>query len=327
MQPGAQDICFVIPVRNGATLLPRCLRSIQTAGAGRGGVEIVVVDNGSTDDSAAVASRHGARVVGGAGLRVGALRNAGARATSAPLLAFVDADHELAPGWIDRCRAALSAHGVGAAGRQYDAPHPGTWVQRAYACLREHSPAPRDVEWLGAGNLAVWRHVFEAVGGFDESLEACEDVDLCRVIRLRGWRVVSEPGMRSIHHGDPATLGAVFRGERWRARDNLRVSLRGRPSWRSAWSVVMPLATLTLLAAAVAATAAVPWLGPWPAAVSVLSLSAVVLLRAGVMIARGGVETAGGWLGCVAVAATYECARAVSPIMKATHASRARGVA
>lgn len=326
MQHGPQTISFVVPVRNGASHLPRCLRSIRNAGHTLNGPEIVVVDNGSTDDSAALAAGHGARVVAGADLRVGGLRNAGVRASSGAILAFVDADHEIAPDWIARCQAALAADRVGAAGRLYDGPQPGTWVQRAYACLREHPPASRDVEWLGAGNLAVWRHVFEAVGGFDESVEACEDVDLCRAIRAHGWRVVSEPGMRSVHHGDPATLGAVFRGERWRARDNLRVSLRGRPSLRSAWSVLMPLVTLGLLAVAAATTAAAAWLGPWPAAICMGSLAAIVILRAALMIGRGRVGAPTGWLACVLVAATYEFARAVSPVLKTSHAARARGV-
>lgn len=327
MQRSAPTLSFVIPVRNGASHLARCLRSIHAAGDGLSDIEIVVVDNGSTDESAAVAAGFGARVVAaGSQLRVGGLRNAGVQTSSGAILAFVDADHEIATDWIGRCRSALSADGVGAAGRMYDAPRPGTWVQRAYGCLRDHSPVARDVEWLGAGNLAVWRHVFDAVGGFDESVEACEDVDLCRTIRERGWRVVSEPGMRSVHHGDPATLGAVFLGERWRARDNLRVSLRGRPSLRSAWSVLLPLATLALLAVAAVTTATAGWLGPWPAAASFISLAAIVMLRATVMIRRGRVGAPAGWLACAVVAATYECARAVSPVLKTSHAARAREV-
>lgn len=323
--PDEATISFVIPVRNAAGHLARCLESIQRASAGLAGVEIVVVDNGSTDGSADVAARAGARVLLRPGLRVGAVRNAGVRATTGAIVAFVDADHEIAATWIAACRAALAQDGAGAVGRLCDPPTPATWVQRAYACLRDAAGDQRDVAWLGAGNLAVWRHVFDGAGGFDESVEACEDVDLCRAIRERGWRIVTEPKMRSIHHGDPATLAAVFRGERWRGRDNLRVSLRERLTVRSVSGLMQPVVTLALLAAAIAAAVSVPWWGPWPAAAAVAALGAVVALRTAVMVRRGRVRSVWRGLECAAVAAAYETARAVSLVLKGSHATRARG--
>lgn len=318
-------ISFVIPVRNAAGLLERCLASIQRASAGLSGVETIVVDNGSSDGSADVAARAGARVLVRPGLRVGALRNEGVRVAAGAIVAFVDADHEIAATWIAACRAALAQDGAAAVGRLCDPPTPGTWVQRAYACLRDAAGEPRDVAWLGAGNLAVWRHVFDDAGGFDESVEACEDVDLCRAIRERGWRIVTEPRMRSIHHGDPATLAAVFRGERWRGRDNLRVSFRERLTVRSVSGLLQPLVTLALLAAAIAAALSAPWWGPWPTVVAVAALGAVVALRTAVMVRRGRVRTVWRGLECAAVAAAYETARAVSLVLKGSHGTRARG--
>ena len=78
-----------------------------------------------------------------------------------------------------------------------------------------------------SGNLAVKRTAFQAIGGFDAALEACEDVDFCQRLRRAGWRLVGDERLESVHLGDPPTLAALFRAERWRGRDNLRVSLRG----------------------------------------------------------------------------------------------------
>jgi glycosyltransferase involved in cell wall biosynthesis len=75
---------IVIPVRNDAVRLGGCLASIK-ANPGADQCEIVVVDNGSDDDSAGVAARAGARVVSLPDVRAAAARNAGASATSAPL--------------------------------------------------------------------------------------------------------------------------------------------------------------------------------------------------------------------------------------------------
>src|SRR5689334_11979596 len=94
-------LSFVIPVRDDARQLEKCLASICANEGATQGVEIVVVDNGSRDDSIAVAERLGARVIEAPGIRVAALRNMGAATCRAPIIAFVDADHVLGAGWID----------------------------------------------------------------------------------------------------------------------------------------------------------------------------------------------------------------------------------
>ena len=52
---------------------------------------------------------------------------------------------------------------------------------------------PERVTWLGSGNMAVRRSAFEEVGGFDTTLETCEDVDLCRKLRARGYVTPGRP--------------------------------------------------------------------------------------------------------------------------------------
>ena len=103
------------------------------------------------------------------------------------------------------------------------------------------------VDWLGSGSLAVWREVFEKVGGFDSRLETCEDVDFCQRLRRNGYGLWSDDRLRSVHLGDPRTLRALFFGELWRGRDNLKVSLRGPLTPRALPSVLIPLTILLLL--------------------------------------------------------------------------------
>src|SRR4051794_32625418 len=91
-------LSFIVPVRNDAVRLRTCLESIRASSA-RFPCEMLVVDNGSTDNSADVAKQAGARVIAMPGGRVSELRNAAAREAAADVLAFVDADHELAREW------------------------------------------------------------------------------------------------------------------------------------------------------------------------------------------------------------------------------------
>jgi cellulose synthase/poly-beta-1,6-N-acetylglucosamine synthase-like glycosyltransferase len=244
-------VSFVIPVKNDAARLDWCLRSIVANDYPRDRVRIVVADNGSTDDSAAVARSYGATVLHLPGIRLGELRNRAAAAAPGDILAFVDADHEIVPGWIRAAVEALEDPSVAAAGAACVPPEPGTWVQRLYDRLRRHPARPQPVDWLGSGNMAVKRAAFEDVAGFDVTLETCEDVDLCRKLRARGLGLVADPRMRNTHFGDPQTLSHVFFGEMWRGRDNVRVSLRAPRSWRSLVSAAMPVGVLVSLLAAI----------------------------------------------------------------------------
>lgn len=312
-------ISFIVPVRNDAQHLRRCLETIE---ASREGVpsEIVVADNGSTDESAVVARCAGARVLSLPYRPVADVRNQAARAASGDLLAFVDADHELDRGWSAAVLDLMRDPAVVAVGAPYFAPAEGTWVQRMYDRLRRHQPGCQVVDWLPSGNLVVRRSAFEDVGGFDTSLQTCEDVDLCQRLKARGGRLVAADALRSVHRGDPRTLKALFFGELWRGRDNLRVTLRG-PTLRSMPSLAIPvlnLAALTLLPAGL-----LTWSlgGRAVALAAAATLAVLIALRAATLVARGGgparSATAAGQ--AVLVAAVYDVARALALVTRSGH--------
>lgn len=317
--PERTEITFVIPVRNDRDRLKRCLTSIWVGAAE---VEVIVADNGSTDDSARAAESLGAHVLHLPGLRVSALRNRGAAAAAADLLAFVDADHELGDGWVGAALDVMRDPAVGATGALCVPPADGTWVQLTYGALRGTTAGHGDVEWLGSGNLVVRRRAFQAVGGFNEALEASEDVDLCRRLVDAGWRLVGDERLCNVHYGDPATLKQLFRSELWRGRDNLGVSFRAGLTLRSLPGVMFPIIQLGSLALVVAglAGARVGWSGLGWAGLAILCLT--LLLRTAV-IARRGRSFSPRFLGqALAVAATYDGARALSLVWRARHHRR-----
>jgi hypothetical protein len=314
-------ISFIVPVRNDAVHLARCLASIH-ASAGSLPHEIIVVDNGSDDDSAAVARAAGARVMELPGLRVAELRNAAARTASGPILAFIDADHEIDRGWSAAAIALLEDPSVWAVGAQYHAPSEGTWVQTTYDGLRRREPGCQAASWLPSGNLAVRRDRFEAVGGFDASLETCEDVDLCQRLRNAGGRLLSADRLKSVHRGDPSTLKALFLGELWRGRDNLRVSLRAPLSLETAPSVALPVANLFGLAAVLGGV--MTWrLGGWRLALcGIVMLVALSFARTIVVLRSKRRRSAADAIRTAVVAAVYDAARALALVSPGGHALR-----
>ena len=317
-------VSFVIPVREDPLRLAQCLDSIR-ANADARPLEIIVADNGSRDATPDVARSAGATVLSLPALSVAQLRNAGARAARSPILAFVDADHVVAPGWLASALETLAATSAAAVGAPYLPPAEASWVQRAYNRFRQHVPGVHEVEWLGSGNLVVRREAFQAVGGFDESLETCEDVDLCNRLRMAGHRLLSDDRLRSAHLGDPATVRALFASELWRGRDNITVTLRGPLTLRAMPSLVIPIVNLAMLASVVVGFAASPWLGAWPPALA----SAVIFLTVGVRVARMRIEDRENPIVALAqnlaVALVYEAGRALALVVRATHRTRRQG--
>ena len=313
------DLSFIVPVRNDAAGLRRCLESIRAQSRD---AEILIADNGSVDGSPDVARGFGATVLDLPGLSVSALRNRAAARARGALLAFVDADMQIAPGWVDAALAGFSDSSVAAVGADYTAPPGATWVQRLYDGMRDHRPGVGDTRWLASGNMVVRRDAFERLRGFDETLSTCEDWDFCMRLHEQGLRLLSDGDLRSSHFGDPPTLVALFRGELWRGRDNLRVSLRRRPALRDVPGIVTPLLWLFAVAAFIAGVALAALIGPaaamWlaaPLGVAMLlsSLRAVRIWRR-VRATRAG-TLAGAWL----VALAYDAARALALIVPVPH--------
>jgi glycosyltransferase involved in cell wall biosynthesis len=314
-------ISFVVPVRNDATRLRRCLASIRRLHYPADRIEIVVADNGSVDGSPDVGRQAEAVVLSLPGARVAHLRNRGAQAARGAVIAFVDADHEIAAGWAECAVATLRGDNVAAVGAQYRAPADGTWVQRHYDRLRRHLPGVRETDWLASGNIALWRQAFDSLGGFDARLETCEDVDLCHRLRASGARLMSDSRLESTHFGDPRTLRELFAGELWRGRDNVRVSLRRPLAWRSVVSLGLALVRLLLLAALAIGVLTAGAGGLWVAAVAALALLALTGAQAARMLRHHPV-TAADLVQASAVALVYGTSRALALVVQGTHQAR-----
>jgi GT2 family glycosyltransferase len=318
----APFISFIIPVRDDASRLRRCLERIRVNIYPRERIEVIVVDNGSIDGSCEVARAAGASVLCISHVHVAELRNRGANVARGDILAFVDADHEIDVAWAASAAETLSGPGVGAVGALYHAPPDGTWVQRTYDMLRARTPGCRDANWLGSGNLAVRADAFHRLGGFDRTLETCEDVDLCQRLRAEGYRVMSNDRLRSVHLGDPPTLRALFFSELWRGRDNLRTSLRGPFSWRGLPSIAIPVVDLGGLALGALGLLAAPLGGLAITAASLAAIAGLASLRTARMLACGSTVAPARALQSFVVACVYDVARAVALVWPASHRMR-----
>lgn len=212
-------ITVVVPTRNVEKTVEYCLASIIDQSAG-GHLEVVVVDNGSSDRTLELVRLFPVVLLQLSPGFVSRSRNAGAATGHHPLLAFVDSDCIVLPGWANAIRLALRDDTLGAVGARHLLRDSPTWVELAWQQAHQRPPSidVQEVDYLPAGNLAVRRSVFVSMGGFDETLETGEDPDLCVRISRSGLRIVEDSRIRCIHLGEPRTLTEVYRRERWHGR-------------------------------------------------------------------------------------------------------------
>lgn len=179
-------ISFIIPAHNEEDLLPRTLGAIHTAARAAGvAYEIVVTDDASTDATAGVAQRHGARVVSIDRRQIAAARNAGARVSRGEYLFFVDADTALPAATLAE---ALRAMDAGAVGGVSSVRFDGVIPLYARIVLGLTLVMFRALRVGGGCFVFCRRDAFEKTGGWDETVFAGEEMTMCRELhRVGGW--------------------------------------------------------------------------------------------------------------------------------------------
>ncbi len=181
-------LSIVVPAHDEELLIGRTLAALQEAGAALGGpFEIVVVDDASTDRTAAIAHDHGARVVTVAHRQISATRNAGARAGVGDMLLFVDADTVVSPAAV---RGAVDAMAAGAAGGGCLFAFDGEVPLYGRVLLKTLLPFYYRFGLASGCFLFCTRAAFEGVGGFDETLYAAEEMAMSRALHRQGRFVV-----------------------------------------------------------------------------------------------------------------------------------------
>jgi len=234
----------IIPAKNEAANIGRCLDSINQVTWDKNSYEVIVVDNGSTDQTAEIARQKGAVVFIRPELTIAGLRNFGAQQSSGQLLAFLDADCAVTHQWLFAASLYLNdTDNVAAFGSPVTVPDGGTWVQKAWFNVRGKPGLIVDVSWLESANLFVKRSAFLAVNGFNESLITCEDYDLTQRLKTVG-RLVSDYRVMAIHYREPATIREFIKKEKWRGKNNYTGLFERKIELSEIPSLILPLISL-----------------------------------------------------------------------------------
>jgi len=209
--PPTLDFSVIVCTRNGAGRIPTCLHALRKLR--EASYEVIVVDDGSTDDTAAMVESGfpEVRLVRLAACGLSAARNAGAAAARAPYLAFTDDDCEPDADWLVEIGRGFAA-GWDAMGGPNLAPPAENWqaavVAAAPGAASHVMIDDLEAEHVPGCNLAVTAEAFHAIGGFDRRFRtAGDDVDFCWRLRDAGRRIGFTPNGWVWHHRRPTVCG------------------------------------------------------------------------------------------------------------------------
>lgn len=229
MSRNLPDVTVVVPMLNAGETIGEQLQAL--ADQWYGGVwEVVVADNGSTDDSAERAGRCGERferfqVVAASEIKgVSHARNVGAAVGKGEVILFTDADDVVCPGWMGALVDALQDSDV------VGGPLDEETINPEYAREWGDPPIPTDrlnvvADYLPnarGNNMGIKRSVFEALGGWNEDYRFAEDVEFSWRAVNAGYRLTFVPSA-VVHYRRRNSIGGLARQQYFRGRQTHRL--------------------------------------------------------------------------------------------------------
>jgi cellulose synthase/poly-beta-1,6-N-acetylglucosamine synthase-like glycosyltransferase len=296
----SDGISVVVPVRNGAAWIENTLAAI-VAQDDRRAIEIIAVDDRSSDDSPVILQRLAARwplrVLSGDGAGAAAALNTGFRAARFPIVCQIDQDVVVRPDWMRRLTAELDDPTVAAAQGYFETDQRAGLCGRAMNLDLEQRYAAIAGSLTGhvcTGNTAYRASALQRIGHFDETLGYGYDNDVSYRLLAAGYRLTICREARAVHRWREGLIGYLAQqyGFGYGRIDLVakHPSRVGGDSVSPAAMMVQPLLTALAIAsaaaAAIAGIAGASWLTPATAAAALLGVVVLDRLIAGVAAAR-----------------------------------------
>lgn len=208
-------ISVIIPAYNAEDTLGSCLTALQVQSLACDQYEIIVVDDGSTDQTEEVARQYGVRLIHQPNAGPAAARNRGAQAAQGELLLFTDADCEPVPDWIERMVEPFHDPDVAGAKGVYRTRQKelvARFVQREYEDKYIRMSRQDCIDFVDTYSAAYRRDVFLANGGFDALFPTAsvEDQELSFRLARKGYRLVFAP-VAAVYHRHDTSLSEYWR--------------------------------------------------------------------------------------------------------------------
>ncbi len=208
------EATVIVPAYNAGDAIGRCLAALQQQES-VGQLEIIVVDDGSSDNTAEIAAAYGVKVIQQINQGPAAARNAGARVAHGNLLLFTDADCEPTPKWAHYLISAFAdPEVVGAKGSYLSRQREliARFTQLEYEERYRHMRHFRTIDFIDTYSAAYRRETFLAAGGFDTIFPSAsvEDQEFSFRLARQGHKMIFVP-QATVYHRHNSTLRHYMR--------------------------------------------------------------------------------------------------------------------
>lgn len=217
------DVTIVLPALNEERYLKNCLDSLMKLDFPKEKLEIILVDNGSTDNTLQIAKAYPIKVLENPNAKVGAVRNLGAHEAQGRFIVFLDSDCTTEPNWLSKGISKLLQNPDTVLGGQCILRENPYWLEK-YWILNNSKTRAYQTTLIGAC-IFIDKSLFFKVGGFDESLNSGEDCDLTVKLKKAGAIVDIDPSMSVIHLGFPTEIIPFIKRQIWHSSDYAQNSL------------------------------------------------------------------------------------------------------
>lgn len=218
-------VSVVIPAYNAQGTIAQAVEHSLAQAKGPMEVEVVVVDDGSIDETAMIAESAGARVIRQENAGPAAARNRGWKSATGQVICFTDSDCIPTAGWIENLLEGFTDSQVGAVAGSYEITNSKSWLAHwvHQEIIERHKRMPSFVRAFGSYNVAIPPYVLQASGGFDPAYAQAsgEDNDLSYRITKMGWHIAFRPQAKVAHYHPERVwqyLMEQYRHGFWRAK-------------------------------------------------------------------------------------------------------------
>jgi glycosyltransferase involved in cell wall biosynthesis len=227
-------VSIILPIYNEEIYLRQCLYALLEVDYPRDKYEIITVDNGSTDNSLAIAMELADNALVLSDCNVGAVRNYGVENSKGEIIVFLDSDCLVSTGWLKYGVECLLANPMGVfGGYLFLRPNPN-WIEK-YWLLENPKEIHFQGELLGSCIFILKNH-FWSVGGFNENITSGEDTDLSLRIKSKGYSVFFDRRLGVVHLGNPTSIRAFINRQIWHS-ENYIVQFRKSYLDKTFWLV------------------------------------------------------------------------------------------
>ena len=210
-------VTVIVPVYNAEISLEKCIKSILDLDYPKDRLEIIFIDNNSTDASLSILEKYKDRIKVLNEKKQGApaARNKGIKEASHEIIAFADADCEVDKEWLKKLVEVLAKNqNISAVGGKILSKKPCNDIERYGEIIHDNEKAINfyDPPYIASGNMAIKKSLIIKVGMFDEEIVRSEDLDMFFRLNSIGYRFKYTPEAVVFHQNEKTLMGLLREG-------------------------------------------------------------------------------------------------------------------